>query len=592
MYILGIYHGHNATATLIKDDKIIASVSEERFVGIKNFKGFPKKAVDYCFKQAGIKPSELDSVVGCTTIGSPIHVPSEFKKDPSINLMHNLHKGINPVRKIWGELAYRSPGLRFFGGLLYTTTARTVGWLELEKEKESIANKLGISKKIIQFFDHHDCHAFSAYFSSPFNQERALVLVLDGQGDDCSATVYTFEKNKYKKIARSPRSASLGEIYAKVTEFLGMKSNEHEYKVMGLAPYAKDEDIEKAYQLVKEIIFFDKENLLIFKSKFNTFDTDKFLSKKMKGVRFDVLAGAFQKLVEEKIVEWVNNAINKTGITTVVLSGGVFMNVKANQRVMQQKRVKKLYILPSCGDESTPLGGCFIALINRFNYDVRNIKPIKDIYWGPQFTDEEVEQVIKERKIRRKFFVKKTEDIEKITAKLLSEGKVVARLKGKMEFGARALGNRSILTDPSNQELVRVINEQVKNRDFWMPFAPSILAERAKDYLINSKQVEAPYMMLGFDSTPLARKELKAAIHPYDFTLRPQILSEDYNPDYYRLIKEFEKLTGIGAVLNTSFNLHGFPIVLGPKEALDAFENSGLEYMTLENYIISKRSLK
>lgn len=590
MYILGLYHGHNSTATLIKDGIVIASVSEERFIGIKNFKGFPKNAINYCLKQAGIQPFELDLVVRSTIIGSPIHVSSDFKNDSTINIMHGLHKLINPVRTIWGEIAFRLPAVRLLGDISYTIASRTVGYIEIEREKAAIATKLSIPKSKVEVFDHHDCHAFSAYYASPYNQEESLVLVLDGEGDDCSATVYIFNKGNYKMIARSPRSASLGAIYAKVTEFLGMKSNEHEYKVMGLAPYAKDEDVEKAYKKVEDIIFFDPENPLIFRSKFNTVDTDKFLNQNMRTVRFDILAGVFQKLVEEKIITWVNSAIAKTEVSTVILCGGVFMNVKANQKILQQKGVKKLFIMPSCGDESTVLGACYYALINKFRFDSKQIKPMKDIYWGPQFSDEEIKQIINKRKIKERFFVKILKDIEKETAKLIAEGKIVARLKGRMEFGARALGNRSILANPSDPEVVRVINEQVKNRDFWMPFAPSVLKERENDYIINPKKVDSPYMMLGYNSTPLARKELKAALHPYDFTLRPQILSNDINPDYYRLIQEFEKLTGIGAVLNTSFNLHGSPIVLGPNEALDAFENSGLEYLTLGNYLISKNS--
>lgn len=590
MYILGIYHGHNATATLMRDGKVIASVSEERFVRIKNYKGFPKNAIRYCLEEAEITAAQLDFVVRSTTIGSPIHASSDFNKSASINIMRLLHQCVNLPRKIWGSLAYYNPSIRFIGEFIYTITAKTIGWLEMEKEKEVISKKLNIPKNKICVFDHHDCHAFSAYFSSPYNHEKALVLVLDGEGDDCSATVYLFEKNNYKIIARSPRGASLGAIYARVTEFLGMKSNEHEYKVMGLAPYAKDEDVEKAYKKVEDIIFFDPENPLIFRSKFNTVDTDKFLNQNMRTVRFDILAGVFQKLVEEKIITWVNSAIAKTEVSTVILCGGVFMNVKANQKVLQQKKVKKLFIMPSCGDESTVLGACYYALINKFRFDSKQIKPMKDIYWGPQFSDEEIKQIIEKRKIKKRFFVKIFKDIEKETAKLITEGKIVARLKGRMEFGARALGNRSILANPSDPEVVRVINEQVKNRDFWMPFAPSVLKERENDYIINPKKTDSLYMMLGYNSTPLARKELKAALHPYDFTLRPQILSNDINPDYYRLIQEFEKLTGIGAVLNTSFNLHGSPIVLGPNEALDAFENSGLEYLTLGNYLISKNS--
>lgn len=591
MYILGIYNGHNATATLIRDGQVVASASEERFNSIKNFKGFPRLAINYCLKEANIKTNNLTLVTRSTTIGSPIHVAPEFKDDLPINTMHKLHKLINPLRQFWGELAYNYPSLRIVGDVFYTIAARTVGRMEIEREKAAIAKQLGIDKRKVEYYDHHTCHAFSAYYASSFNQEKALVMVLDGEGDDCSATVYVFNKNQYKQIARSSRGASLGLIYARVTEFLGMKANEHEYKVMGLAPYAKCEDVHKVYKKIKDIIFFDKNNPLVFKSKFNTTDTDKFLNKNLRKVRFDILAGAFQRLIEENIIEWVNNAINKTRITTIVLSGGVFMNVKANQRAVLQKKIKKLFVLPSCGDESTPLGACFYTLIKKFKFNSTNIEPIKGPYWGPSFDEKDIEKVLKHRNTRKSFFVKKVDDVEKITAKLLSEGKTVARLKGRMEFGARALGNRSILANPSDKEIVRVINDQVKNRDFWMPFAPTILLERVHDYLINSKKIDSPYMMLAFDSTPLAKKELRAAMHPYDFTLRPQILSKKYNPSYYYLIKQFEKLTGIGAVLNTSFNLHGFPIVLGPNEALDVFENSGLEYLTLEDYLISKNAI-
>lgn len=601
MYILGIYNGHNATATLIKDGEVIAAASEERFNGVKNFKGFPQKAVGYCLNEAGIKASELDLVVRSTTIGSPIHTSEEFKKDSLINTMHNLHRFVNPGRVLWGELSYRFPVFRKMADISYTIAAKTAGKMAIEREMDNIASRLGVDRKKIRYFDHHDSHAFAAYYSSPFNKEKVLVLALDGEGDDCSATVYIFEGGDYKEIARSPRGASLGLIYARVTEHLGMKASEHEYKVMGLAPYAKDEDVTKVYKRIKDIIFLDKKNPLIFRSPFNTTDTGKFLSKMLKGVRFDILAGAFQKLIEEKTIEWVNNAITKTGITTVVLCGGVFMNVKANQLVYKQKKVKKIFIMPSCGDESTPLGACFYALINKFHYDSNKIKPMGNIYWGPSFNNPDVEKVIKKRNIKGKYFVKKVEDIEKVTARLLSEGKIVARLKGRMEFGARALGDRSILANPKDTDTVRIINEQVKNRDFWMPFAPSIAYDRAQDYLQNPKKEElslssgimesASYMMIAFDSTPLARKELKAAMHPYDFTLRPQVVKKESNSSYYKLIKEFEKLTGIGAVLNTSFNLHGFPIVLGPDEALDAFENSGLEYLTLENYLIAKSQI-
>lgn len=376
--------------------------------------------------------------------------------------MYTLHYLINPVRAFWGELSYRVSAFREIADLSYSAAARTVGKMAINREMNSVAHQLSIDKKKVQYFDHHIRHASAAYYVSPFNKEKALVMVLDGEGDDCSATVYVFEKNNFKQVSRTPRGASLGLIYARVTEYLGMKASEHEYKVMGLAPYAKGEEVEKVYKKIQNIISLDKNNPLVFQSPFNTTDTGKYLNQALKGVRFDILAGAFQKLVEEKIVEWVNNAIKKTEIGTVVLCGGVFMNVKANLSVYQQKKVKKLFIMPSCGDESTPLGACFYALMNKFHYDSVSIKPISNIYWGPSFSNSDIEKVIRKRNFKRKYSVKKVNNIEQVTAKLLSEDKVVARLKGKMEFGVRALGNRSILANPSDFDNVRVINEQVK----------------------------------------------------------------------------------------------------------------------------------
>lgn len=267
------------------------------------------------------------------------------------------------------------------------------------------------------------------------------------------------------------------------------------------------------------------------------------------------------------------------------------MNVKLNQKISELKEVKEVFFMPSCGDESTSIGAAFLGYLQtcRGRGIKPKIAPIRDLYWGPDFSSKEIESFLKNEGFRKKYSIKKVDDPERVVAKFLAKGKIVARLRGRMEWGARALGNRSILVHPSLTEIVPVLNEQVKNRDFWMPFAPSILAERANDYLINPKKIPAPYMIIAFLTTPRGRKELRAAIHPYDFTVRPQIVEKSRNESYYRLIKEFEKITGVGAVLNTSFNLHGFPIVLGPKEAIYVFENSGLEYLVLENYLICKR---
>jgi carbamoyltransferase len=267
------------------------------------------------------------------------------------------------------------------------------------------------------------------------------------------------------------------------------------------------------------------------------------------------------------------------------------MNVKANEVISKMPEIHDMFIFPSCGDESNSIGAAY-ALYAEKCRDVGkeiDINPIGPIYFGTDIKDSEVEKsTLKFENIH----IERYSDINKKIGELLSDGKIVARCNGKMEFGARALGNRSILTNPSNQKAVRIINDMIKNRDFWMPFAPTIIYERRNDYIINPKDIKSPYMQMAFDSNKKNHQEITAALHPADLSTRPQILEKEWNLEYYKVIKEFEKETGTGVVLNTSFNLHGFPIVRNPEDALDVFENSGLQYLALGNFLISKNKME
>ncbi len=591
IYVLGVYTGHNATASLLKDGKIIACVSEERFNGIKNYIGFPKKSIEYCFNFAGITSQELDLVVLSLLAGAPVYASEEAKKNKGVSFLTALYLIVDSVRKLWGKIVYRFPELRPIGTFFYSMAFKTVGYYTMKIERKFIAKYLNIPISKIINSEHHLSHAATAYYASPYNNSKALVLTLDAEGDGSCATVNIFEGTKIKRIASTSRESSLGWIYLYLTKYFGMRPNEHEYKVMGLAPYAKERDMLKVFEKIKDIIVLDPQNHLKFKAKFNAQDTDYYLKKEMNGFRFDNIAGAFQKLLEDRVAEWVEAAVKKTKIKTVAFCGGVFMNVKANQKIINLPCVKKCFFMPSSGDESTSIGSCYLGYIKIMKKNGRKIKiyPIKDLYLGPSYLNKDVESILKKGGYFKRYKIEKSSNIEKKIAKLLAEGKIVARLSGRMEWGARALGNRSILANPQNLEVVKIINDQMKDRDFWMPFAPSILEERAKDYIINPKHYEGYYMIMAFDTTEKGRIDLKAAMHQYDFTVRPQIVRKDFNPKYYRILKEFEKLTGIGGVLNTSFNLHGYPIVLGPKEAINVFEKSGLDYLAIEDYLISKK---
>lgn len=307
-----------------------------------------------------------------------------------------------------------------------------------------------------------------------------------------------------------------------------------------------------------------------------------FLKKLLSGKRFDTVAAGVQKFIENMLVTWVSNAVRETGIRKVACAGGVFMNVKANLALLEIPEVEDQYVFPSCGDESNSIGAaCHLAARAG-----DRIEPLGALYYGEPITDREAQLALNSAAGRMRF--RWAADIESLVAEKLAEGKIVARAKGEVEFGARALGNRSILARADSPTAVREINTMVKNRDFWMPFAPSVLAERAGDYYQKPKPVASPYMMFGFRSRPEKRHAFSAAQHPYDFTTRPHEVFEKHNADYYRLLKEYESRTGEGILLNTSFNLHGEPIVYRARDAVSVFLRSGLTYMALGNWWVEK----
>jgi carbamoyltransferase len=267
------------------------------------------------------------------------------------------------------------------------------------------------------------------------------------------------------------------------------------------------------------------------------------------------------------------------------------MNVKANMLIADESWLGDLFVFPSCGDESNAVGAAYLGYLDLCaEAGVKAApKPFGPAYLGPDIRESEIEAVIKGRDLASRYRVSEHAAIEEKIAELLVSDGVVARCAGRMEFGARALGNRSILANPSDHKVVDLINRMIKSRDFWMPFAPTVLRERESDYLVNPKSLASPYMMLAFPTNAKRRDEIVAAIHPQDGTARAHILDEAWNPGYYRVIREFERRTGIGAVLNTSFNLHGEPLVSSPEDAVDTFERSGLPHLALGHWLISKK---
>lgn len=590
MNILGIHYGHNATIALVQNGKLTFAVSEERFNRLKNSKGFPVLTLDYIYKNI-LKPREVDLAV-------------LFQKDylGYLDLKRNNFKSIrdfslgndsfNRCYSFKNQLIERTGAykIRSLVGRILNRWRRNID----KRSQESInyfSKSLQIPREKIIYSDHHASHAYATCFNlNP--AQKTLIFTMDGEGDGLSSTVNIFHNYKMKRISSNPIPVSLGYFYAEITKLLGMIPNEHEFKVMGLAPYAKQEKAQALYERFKDLITLNSR--LEFEAKLPMNRISYYLLEKLYNQRFDTIAAFAQLFLEEKVLEWVKAWIKKTAIHDLALAGGVFMNVKLNQKILELKEVNSLFPVPSAGDESTALGAACYGYIKLCQDKKKKLElqPVKDLYLGTSYSNNEVEKFLSENRYFGKYKIEKFSEklaIEKKIAQLLAENQIVARFKGRMEWGARALGNRSILANPRDRNTVREINERIKNRDFWMPFAPSILEEDAQHYLVNPKNIFAPYMAITFDTTDLAREHLVAAIHPYDFTSRPQIVSKDWNPSYYYLISEFKKLTGIGGVLNTSFNLHGEPNVEGLKDAFYTFENSGLKYLAVENFLVLRK---
>lgn len=581
MNILALQLGHNATVLLLQDGVVKHIVSQERFDNIKNSAAFPVDAIRWILKQNQLTEKDVHKIAVCGEVILP-HYLAENNDD----LTHRKSK----LYKLFGWVdyyAHNSVLIRLYSRWQKNKLKKNI--THAHKQLREKLEQMGLNSGIcIEYVPHHTCHTYSpAFFFEREPQEEWLILTMDGAGDDDFATVNILGKDgKIECIAKSPWEHSVGYVYNLTTHFLGMKRLEHEYKVMGLAAYAKPDYFLPLYERVfKPAAWLNPENPLEFRSAFPLNRFDLHLRAKAVGERFDNVAGALQHFTEDMVLSWVRAAIEKTGIHNVMVSGGVFMNVKVNKLIQEIPEVEKIKFMPSCGDESNPFGGAFYVA----NENGEKITPCNDIYLGHAFSNEDVEQFINEKGLKDKYAVSKEKNIAKSIAKLLSNFKVVARVYGGAEFGARSLGNRAILANPSDMRSFYMVNDQIKVRDFWMPFAPSMLDTYVDKYLKNFTG-EAPFMITAFDLTDVGKEELRAAMHQGDHTARPQVVKEAVNPEYYQLIKEFEKLTGIGGVMNTSFNLHGYPMASTLEQALFTFENSGLEYLALQDFIVAKKS--
>jgi len=569
MKILGIHDGHNAAAALLEDGRITFALEEERLTRIKNHSAFPSQAIRFLLAYTGTKPGDIDQFAF-----SSHHIPAYKNRQELMDEYRHANSPATCIRR----MAKVKPVYEAVVGR--RTCAR-----------RAMALSEGFREEQLVMLDHHHSHAAAAYYGSPWWPDgRVLVLTNDGGGDGLCATVSIGENGVLRRLAEVPVGESVGYLYSMVTFLLGMVPEEHEYKLMGMAPYASRNRYSALLGKFEGLIeFCAADGGLTWRRRRGVphFQYSyRFVKDLVALERFDAVCGALQEFTENMLSRWVTNCIRETGIHRVALSGGVFMNVKANKRILEIPELESLFIFPTCGDPTNSIGAAYQTYVTRCreNGGGKALEPLGDIYFGPEYSDAEIERALQQAGVS----YRRSEDIEREVAGLLAQGEVVARFKGRMEFGARALGNRSILADPAKPGVIRIVNDMIKNRDFWMPFAPSVAADRADEYLVNPKRIEAPYMIMSFDSR-IEHARIYAASHPYDRTVRPQVVYPEWNPDYYRLIKLFEEFSGTGAVLNTSFNLHGYPIVCAPADALGVLRDSGLRNLAIGSFLVRKK---
>lgn len=586
MKALAIHYGHNCTVGLAIDGEVVCLLSEERICRKKNATGFPFQALQHVvdrYLEGNLENADQIGIVDGTGQAAA----------------YLLAHGIQPQRyldyywknklSIWNRLTAPSPlfAVKIALRRLLSPLVDRMRHSGTSGARSEVIKAVGLNSERVAFFDHHGCHAASAaHFSPLLNGEEWLVLTLDGEGDGLSSTVSRFHNGKFERLSSNSNQVSLGYIYAETTAYLGMKSNEHEFKLMGMAPYADPAHVDRLASELSKLLELASDGT--FRASNSTTAILPQLARIYAFERFDVISGAVQKLTEDLICQWARFWIDKTGISRVAVAGGVFMNVKAAKKLAESDQVGELFVVPSTSDESLPIG----VLWQMSRQNQTPVQPIRDLYLGRGFSSEHVEQMIARDGLEASFDIERFETDDAVAtrvATLLAQDEIVARCCGREEWGARALGNRSILCNPSGFQNIERLNSKIKCRDFWMPFTPSLLAEEMDRYVVNPRGVFAPYMAITFDSTPLARQHFAAAVHPRDFTVRPQAVVEEWNPDYHRLIAKFRDLTGIGGLLNTSFNLHGEPNVSTPEDAIRTVRNSGLDYVLIENILFRKK---
>ncbi|MCH2405458.1 MAG: carbamoyltransferase [Nitrosopumilus sp.] len=568
MYSLGIScYYHDSAAAILKDGHVVAAVEEERFSRKKFDDGFPRMAIDWCLKEAGITPEQINSVA--------------FYDKPVLKF----------ERLLDNYIAVAPRGLYSFLNVIPKWLHKRL-WIKEEIKK----HMRGYQGDII-FPEHHMSHAAHTFFTSPFDE--AAILTVDGVGEWSTSSFGSAENTSIKLTNDIRWPHSIGMFYSAFTYFLGFKVNEGEYKLMGLSAYGKP----KYYDLIlNEILDVKNDGSLHLNLKYFAFTYDKVMTNqkfaelfgiprreedaKAEQIHYDIGASA-QKVLEDIMLKMVNHVHKKTGMKNLCLGGGVALNGVANYRILKEGPFESVHIPPSPGDGGSAIGCAqYLYYIHKKQRRIivqDHAKRIQEnVYVGPSFSNDEIKSFLEENNIDYEYLTR--EQLLQTTAKLISEQNVVGWYQGKIEWGPRALGNRSILADPRDSKMKDVLNEKIKHRELFRPFAPSILEEYVSEYF--DLNIPSPYML--FVAKVKKPDKIPAVTH-VDGTGRLQTVSREANPLYYDLINDFYKITGVPVLVNTSMNVRGEPIVNTPEQAYAMIIKTEMDYIMMGNYMIQRR---
>lgn len=590
MINVGIGDDHGAGCAIEAKGKILFAASEERFTGHKNDAGFPLKSLQRGLAYLGKSVKDIENLFIATKERTD-YLGYEYRRDCLLSikdyqqLMNQYWRpkleGLPYPRSLPLDLIKKSEQFidQGFYGIPphnYLKNWSNIDYQELIKRK--ISKTLDIASGRIHFVDHHECHVAYAISTTNSLPDRFSVITVDGYGDGRNQTVWLGKQNILQNVAES-KNCPLARIYRFTTLYLGMKPLEHEYKVMGLSTYANPSYYQPISEKLMSLLEFKDLSILQAKTVVNLYDA---IAEIYNGERFDNIAGAVQNLMEIVLSELFIRTSKMHNVTDFFYSGGVSMNVKANKKLMDLDCVTSLIIPGAPDDVSIPVGACLVQYLNKR----RDEAPVKNMYLGPSLSQSDIYSTT--NKLDNAYYNIAEVDYGRI-ADLLVQGEVVARVAGRMEFGARALGNRSILAVPNSWDIVDQINHMIKNRDFWMPFAATVLdIDMESIFSSDWRKSDPRFMTIALDTNQEHMKRIKASTHRKDRTMRVHMLRREDNQSYYDLILALRERTGIGVILNTSFNLHGYPIVWAADEAFRIFKTTSLQHLILEDQLISK----